>query len=89
MIFRQRRVTSGQMPRHWLVIVLIGIAARVGCEAGRADDSTNAIRPDWIDNVYPEPGASLAVSDVVEVSHLVQRHDEKVRLIVDGADVTA
>lgn len=55
-----------------------------GC--GDGDDASRI--PDWIDEVYPEPGATAAVPDGVEVNHSVQGPNQDVRLIVDGTDVT-
>lgn len=49
---------------------------------------TAAEMPIWLEAVYPEPGATVAVPDAVEVDHTLQRLGEDVRLVVDGVDVT-
>lgn len=64
-----------------LIVALVGAA----CDGGQ--EETTRI-PDWVESVYPEPGATAAVPDAVEVDHTLQRVDEDVRLVIDGVDVT-
>lgn len=64
-------------------MILASIA--VACDGGEEDA---AQMPDWVESVYPEPGATAAVPDAVEVDHTLQRVDEDVRLVIDGVDVT-
>lgn len=67
-------------------MALLSVAlAGVACDGGE-EEATGM--PDWVESVYPEPDATAAVPDAVEVDHTLQRVDEDVRLVVDGVDVT-
>lgn len=71
--------------RSLLVILLASTTLASAC--GDGNDGA-AEMPEWVEAVYPEPGATAAVPDAVEVDHTLQRLDEDVRLLVDGVDVT-
>lgn len=77
------------MHRIFLLVLGIGFLF-LGCtdpENAEAPDVSDR-QPDWVETVYPEPGATVAVPDAVEVDHAITSGDEDVRLIVDGTDVT-
>lgn len=67
----------------WLILPAVVVACGDGDGAGDTEQM-----PEWVESVYPEPGTTLAVPDVVEVDHAVQGAQEDVRLVVDGVDVT-
>lgn len=66
-----------------LAIVLTAMGLITGCSDGGGSEM-----PEWVEQVYPEPGATAAVPDAVEVDHTLQRLEEDVRLLIDGTDVT-
>lgn len=51
-------------------------------------DADAAAFPEWIEAVYPQPDATLAVPDAIEVDHRLEEPETEVRLLVDGVDVT-
>lgn len=72
-----------------MLVVFFGYVL-LGCtdpETTGGDDVSDR-QPDWVETVYPEPGATVAVPDAVEVDHALTSGDEDVRLIVNGTDVT-
>ncbi len=44
--------------------------------------------PEWLERVYPAPGAELSVTQAVQVNHGVVTSERAVRLVIDGVDVT-
>lgn len=77
------------MRRIFVLVVAVG-GLLLGCtdpENTEAPEISDR-QPDWVETVYPEPGATVAVPDAVEVDHAITSGDEDVRLIVDGTDVT-
>lgn len=77
------------MRRILLLAAAVGLLL-LGCTDPETTEGPegSARQPDWVETVYPEPGATLAVPDAVEVGHAITSGDEDVRLIVDGTDVT-
>lgn len=76
------------MRRIFLLVVALGLF--LGCtdpETTEGPDVSDR-QPGWVETVYPEPGATVAVPDAVEVDHAITSGSEDVRLIVDGTDVT-
>lgn len=69
-----------------LLVLLLTLAMSVAACGG--DSSGERDMPDWLEEVFPAPGATAAVVDAVEVSHTIQGPDEDVRLVIDGVDVT-
>ena len=45
--------------------------------------------PEWIEKLYPPPGAETAINQAVQVNHNIVDADQQVRLSIDGVDVTA
>ena len=74
-------MTSSRLSLFVLVLAMV-LAACGGDSAGDRE------MPDWLEEVFPAPGATVAVVDAVEVSHTIQGPDENVRLVIDGVDVT-
>lgn len=79
------RLTDGAVSARLfhLAVVLVSMGLIAGC----GDDGGSQM-PEWVEEVYPEPGATAAVPDAVEVDHTLQRLEEDVRLLIDGTDVT-
>lgn len=75
-------------PYSLLALVVLITMAVVACGDDEATPGDTAPLPDWLESVYPEPGATVAVPDAVEVDHTLQRVEHDVRLIIDGVDVT-
>lgn len=71
-----------------VLMVLFGLL--VGCTdpSDSASERSSDQPPSWVEEVYPEPGATVAIPDAVSVDHEITGPDEDVRLIVDGVDVT-
>lgn len=44
--------------------------------------------PDWLDRIYPEPGAETTATQAVQVIHNARGPEDGVRLYIDGVDVT-
>lgn len=75
---------------HRIYLLVLGVFLFLGCtnsENAEPPDVSDR-QPDWVETVYPEPGATVAVPDAVEVDHAITSGDEDMRLIVDGTDVT-
>jgi hypothetical protein len=72
-----------------LVVLVAAALALTGCSGAGAGGTDAGPPPEWIAGVYPEQGATVAVPDAVEVRHRTLPIDERVRLLIDGVDVTA
>lgn len=72
----------------WSFVAVVGLVLAACDTPAREDIEPSESRPQWVERVYPEPGATAAVPDAVEVDHAITSPDEDVRLIVDGTDVT-
>lgn len=70
------------------LVMLLTLVAACTDRPVTAGPDADVETPSWVQSVYPEPGATAAVPDAVEVDHVVTSDDEDVRLIVDGTDVT-
>lgn len=75
------------MRRLTLVLLVLTALVVAGCTDPDSGDDPDA-QPEWVEEVFPEPGATVAVPDAVEVRHTITATDENVRLIIDGVDVT-
>jgi hypothetical protein len=80
-----------RLTRQISPVLLVCALLLVGCtepsDTTEGDDISTS-QPVWVEAVYPEPGATVAVPDAVEVDHTITSGDEDVRLIVNGTDVT-
>lgn len=76
------------MRRTVLLVMLLISAVACTDRPETAGPDADVETPTWVQSVYPEPGATAAVPDAVEVDHAVTSGNEDVRLIVDGTDVT-
>lgn len=88
---RRRTLHSGEPPKpRALMAIMLGMACLVlvACGSDSTTGVTTAAMPAWIEGVYPEPGATLAVPDAVEVDHILGDPETEIRLLVDGVDVT-
>jgi hypothetical protein len=85
------------MPRNRIlgtVLAVLLLVAATACQAEEtaavtAEEGATADLPDWLNRVYPPPGAEAAVNDAIQVDYDVAGPDQTVRLSVDGVDVTA
>lgn len=80
---RPNRKRSASAVGVWALIAIIAVVGACG------DGDDASVMPEWVEEVYPEPGATVAVPDAVEVDHTLQTVDEDIRLVIDGTDVTA
>lgn len=44
--------------------------------------------PEWLERVYPPPGAEMSATAAVQVEHNVVTSERAVRLTIDGVDLT-
>lgn len=79
---RWRWVTTG------LVLIVLFAAGCDTTDSASPDPGTQQV-PLWIDDVTPEPGATLTATDGVSVAFQLTDPDHTVRLVIDGIDVTA
>lgn len=73
------------------VALLAGLLLLVACadeEDPIASDGVEAEYPEWVEKVYPAPGAETSATPAVEVNHNVVTSEREVRLSIDGVDVT-
>ena len=86
------RVWSRRTRWRWVTMGLVlGALVTAGCgttDVASPDPGTQQL-PLWIDDVTPEPGATLTATDGVSVRFQLTDPDHTVRLIIDGVDVTA
>lgn len=75
------------MKRLVIPIVLTFVVLSACTTTPVADDVTDP-RPEWVETVFPEPGAVVTAADAVEVDHNLTATDNDIRLIIDGVDVT-
>ncbi len=80
---------------NWLVRCSASLSAVVvlaSCGVGTAESPPEAgfaaNTPPWIESLYPKPGAQMSSVAVIEVEYEVPPTGRRVRLIVDGVDVT-
>lgn len=74
--------------RRLAVLFLAMSLVLIGCSDAPAELETKEL-PSWIERVYPAPGASTTGGRQVEVGHnLPEAPDERIRLLIDGVDVT-
>ena len=74
--------------RRLLLIMLMFVAA-CAADDGTTTPEVTETMPEWLESVYPAPGATISVPDAVEVEHnLVRGPDEDIRLVVDDVDVS-
>lgn len=86
-----------RMPAGTMLLVACLALALAGCGGGAEDvqqvaqgEATSvADAPDWIEKLYPPPGAETSVTQAVQVNHTAVTPNRQVRLSINGTDVTA
>jgi hypothetical protein len=71
-----------------LVVLVLLVAAACSDDDGEGAAGREDF-PDWVVDVFPEPNATVAVTDIVEVQHRLVDPEHEIRLLIDGVDVTA
>ncbi|MDP8977206.1 MAG: hypothetical protein M3N17_01220 [Actinomycetota bacterium] len=78
--------------RLWPLAVVLLVLASAGCgEQGPEAESqpTQVAKPDWVVRVYPPPGSEGTAAATVQVRHDLPGAKGRLRLKIDGVDVTS
>jgi|SRR5665811_1395776 len=68
-------------------LLLVALATACVGDPATSAESSEAL-PEWLERVYPPPGAELASNAEIQVEHNLTAPDEQIRLSIDGTDVT-